>query len=315
MEYRKLGRHGLRVSALSMGGWTTFGKSLDLEASRAVVRASIDHGIQFFDLADVYARGEAERVAGEILKDYPRKDLVISSKVYWPMGKGPNDRGLGRKHITESIEASLDRLGLDYLDIYFCHRYDPETPLEETIDAMDDLVRRGRILYWGTSVWEADQLRHATTLADARTRSVPVVEQPRYNCIDRHIEETIQPTCVELGIGLVLWSPLAQGLLTDKYAGGIPEGSRGAQDGWLEETLTERNLAAVATFAGLAREVGCTPGQLALAWVLSRPAVSSAITGASRPEQVTENVGALEVKIDPPLAARIERCFEGCTLP
>ncbi|MHC4936240.1 MAG: aldo/keto reductase family protein [Planctomycetota bacterium] len=315
MEYRRLGRHGIHVSAISLGGWTTFGKSLEVEESRAVIRTAFDAGIQFLDLADVYARGRAEEVAGEILRDYRREELVVSSKVFWPMGDGPNDRGLGRKHIVESVERSLARLQLDYLDLYFCHRYDPDTPLDETIDAMDDLVRRGRILYWGTSVWEADQLRTATDLARERHRTGPAVEQPRYNCIDRHIEAEILPTCEELGIGLVLWSPLAQGLLSGKYSGGIPAQSRGSQDGWLDATLTERNLAAVRRFDALAREAGTTPAALALAWLLRRPAVSSAIIGATRPEQVTENLRALEVTIDDGLAGAIESCFEGCELP
>lgn len=310
MEYRKLGRHGLRIGTLSIGGWVTFGGSLDEAGTRAVVRASIEAGMNFVDLADVYARGEAERVAGRVLTDYRRQDLVISSKVYWPMSENVNDRGLGRKHITESVHASLERLGTDYLDLYFCHRYDPETPLEETVAVMDDLIRQGKILHWGTSVWEADQLEDAHEIADQRSRTGPAVEQPRYNLLDRHIEDTILPTAVRLGMGLVLWSPLAQGMLTGKYDEGIPEGSRAATSNWLDETLTEENIVRCRRFTALARELGHPPGNLALAWLLDRDGVTSAITGATSPEQVRENVRALEIDLDRATLARIEGCFD-----
>ncbi len=265
--------------------------------------------MNFLNLADVYARGNAEKVAGEVLSDYNRQDLVLSSKVFWPMSDGVNDRGLSRKHITESIDNTLARLGTDYLDIYFCHRYDPETPLEETVEVMDDLIRRGKILYWGTSVWEADQLEAAHAIADGRNRSGPAVEQPRYNLLDRHIEESILPTAVRLGIGLVLWSPLAQGMLTGKYDDGVPEGSRAATSEWLKDSLTEENIARCRKFTALSREVGHEPGQLALAWLLSRDGVSCAITGATSPAQVRSNCGALQIAMDDTLAKRVEECF------
>ena len=310
MQYRRLGRHGIQVSELSIGGWITFGGSLDESGTRGVVRESIERGMNFVDLADVYARGNAERVAGEVLRDYTRQDLVLSSKVFWPMSDGINDRGLGRKHIHESIDRSLERLGTDYLDIYFCHRYDSDVALEETVCAMDDLVRRGKILYWGTSVWEADQLRDAHRIGRELLRTGPAVEQPRYNLLDRHIEEAIGPAAVELGMGLVLWSPLAQGMLTGKYDDGVPEGSRAATSNWLSDTLTEENIARCRRFTTLARESGHRPGALALAWLLSREGVSSAITGASSPDQVRENCEALEIVVDADLAGRIEACFE-----
>jgi voltage-dependent potassium channel beta subunit len=310
MEYRKLGRSGLSVSALSIGGWITFGGTLDEGRTRAVLRESIELGMNFVDLADVYARGNAERVAGETLRDYRRQDLVISSKLFWPMSDGINDRGLSRKHIHESIDRSLERLGTDYLDIYFCHRFDPATPLEETVAAMDDLVRSGKILYWGTSVWEADQLAAAHEIAERRDRTAPRVEQPRYNLLDRHIETAILPTCVRLGMGLVLWSPLAQGMLTGKYDRGVPPGSRGATSEWLKEVLTEQNIARCRRFTAFAREAGHEPGQLALAWLIAREGVSSAITGATSAEQVRANCGALAVRMDAALAAGIEACFE-----
>ncbi|MCA8959606.1 MAG: aldo/keto reductase family protein [Planctomycetes bacterium] len=310
MQYRQLGRHGLRVSALSIGGWITFGGSLGSDETRAVVHESIEQGMNFVDLADVYARGNAELVAGEVLSDYRREDLVISSKVYWPMGTGINDRGLGRKHIRESIDASLQRLGVDYLDIYFCHRFDPETPLEETVVAMDDLIRAGKILYWGTSVWEADQLRDAHAIADRRNRTGPAVEQPRYNLLDRHIEAAIQPAALELGMGLVLWSPLAQGMLTGKYDDTVPAGSRGATTEWLQETLTDANRERSRRFTALCRELEHAPGAIALAWLLTRDGVSSAITGATRPEQVRENCAALSIELDAATLRRIEACFD-----
>ena len=211
--------------------------------------------------------------------------------------------------MTQSIDNTLERLGMDYLDIYFCHRFDPETPLEETVDTMTDLVRRGRILYWGTSVWEAEQLELATTMANARHQNGPAVEQPRYNLLDRHIEEAILPTARRLGIGVVLWSPLAQGMLTGKYDNGVPQGSRAETSDWMRESLTDDNLERCRRFTGLAREAGHEPGQLALAWLLSREGVTSAITGASSAEQVNSNCGALEIKIDTDLEARIDACF------
>jgi aryl-alcohol dehydrogenase-like predicted oxidoreductase len=207
------------------------------------------------------------------------------------------------------VDRSLERLGTDYLDIYFCHRFDPETPLEETVAAMDDLVRRGKVLYWGTSVWEAEQLEAAHEIADRRHRAAPVVEQPRYNLLDRHIEAAILPAARRLGVGIVAWSPLAQGMLTGKYDGGTPAGSRGATSEWLRDTLTPENLVRCRRFTALARELGHEPGQLALAWLLAREGVSSAITGATAAAQVRENCGALAIAVDAGLAARIEECF------
>ena len=229
MEHRRLGNTGLKVSAVSIGGWLTFGKSVDEEATRRISRAAIDGGVSFVDLADVYGPdGAAERTVGAILPDYRRSALVISSKVFWPTGEGPNDRGLSRKHIMESCERSLKRLGTDYIDLYFCHREDPETPLEETARAMDDLVRQGKILYWGTSCWSASTLLKTHALAGLRGLYAPVVEQPRYNLLRRDVERRVMPVAKRLGMGLVVWSPLASGALTGKYDEGVPEGSRGA---------------------------------------------------------------------------------------
>lgn len=311
MKYRNVGRTGLRVSEVSIGGWVTMGGTIEDSHSHAILREAIEHGINFIDLADVYARGEAERVAGAVVSEVRRSDLVISSKVYWPMSDNPNDRGLSRKHIIESCERSLQRLGTDYLDIYFCHRFDEHTPLEETVRAMDTLVQQGKVLYWGTSVWTADQLRSAHEIADDRGCFAPVVEQPRYNLFDRRIESEVMPTAQELGMGLVVWSPLAQGMLAGRYDEGVPENSRATTTRWLETRLTEENFAASRAFSALAREAGMEPSQLALAWLLTHEAVSSVITGASRPEQVRSNVRASDVVLDDELRARVEQIFEG----
>ena len=286
MDYRFVGSTGLRVSSVSIGGWLTFGKSVADDDAHAILSAAVDAGVNFIDVADIYAKGESERVVGAFLRDRRRRDFVLSSKVYWPMSENPNDQGLSRKHVFESVEGSLRRLGTDYLDIYYCHRFDPNTPVEETVRAMEDLVRQGKILYWGTSMWQADQIRQATAIADRRNAYAPVVEQPRYNLVHREIEASVLPTCAELGVGLTVWSPLAQGLLTGKYNDGVPEGSRAATSNWLNADLNDENLRRVRQFCTIARETEMTPSQLALSWCLAKPQVSSVITGASRVDQV-----------------------------
>ncbi len=314
MQYRNVGRTGLKVSSVSLGGWLTYGGSVEADSSHAILRAAIEQGINFIDLADIYSRGNSERVMGDFLDEYQsgagrRSDLVISSKVFWPTGTGPNDRGLSRKHIMESCNASLQRLRTDYLDLYFCHRFDPEVALEETVRAMEDLVQQGKVLYWGTSVWEADQLRSGTERSRVHHGYGPVVEQPRYNLLDRHIEESIVPACQDLGIGLVVWSPLAQGLLTGKYNDGIPAGSRGAQTSWLERELTHANIERVRQLSAIAREVGVTPGQLALAWILHQPGITSVITGATSVAQVAENIVADGVQLHEDILGRLNAIF------
>jgi voltage-dependent potassium channel beta subunit len=307
MEYRNMGRTGLKLSEISLGGWLTFGGQVDDETAFAILDTAVDHGINFIDLADIYARGNAERVFGRWLKGKRRSDFVISSKVYWPMSDNVNDRGLSRKHIMESIEGTLKRLEIDYLDIYFCHRYDEETPLEEVVRAMTDLVQQGKILYWGTSVWEADQIEGAVDVAREWLGYQPFVEQPRYNMLDRHIEDAIMPMCAEKGLGIVVWSPLAQGVLTTKYLDGIPEGSRATYSNWIKEDLTPENIERVKKLNAIAGDLGLTMPQLALAWILRRPEISSVIIGASRPEQVEENVGASGVTLSEDVLAEIER--------
>ncbi|MFT5289436.1 MAG: voltage-dependent potassium channel beta subunit [Planctomycetota bacterium] len=313
MEYRRLGRSGVRVSAISIGGWLTFGGSIEDDATASILRTALDKGINFIDLADVYARGKAEESAGRALQGLPRHEYVLSSKVFGAMGDGPNDRGLSRKHIMESCERSLRRLGTDYLDIYFCHREDPETPLEETARAMDDLVRQGKVLYWGTSVWSSPALRRAYDLANHRGWEAPAVEQPRFSLLHRDIEEDVQATAVDLGIGLVVWSPLAGGLLTGKYDDGVPEGSRGAKSDWLSNDLNDENRARLRSFSAVAGDVACSPSQLALAWALEQPGISSVITGATDVAQLEQNLGALEVNLDSDTRSRLDELFPGPT--
>lgn len=308
MEYRRLGKAGIKVSEIALGAWLTFGGTVDVEITRTCVEAAIDNGVNFLDLADIYSRGEAERVVGHVIKDLGlrRQDLVISSKVFWPMSDNVNDRGLSRKHIIESVDGSLQRLDTDYLDIYFCHRYDPETSIEEVVRAMDDLVHQGKILYWGTSVWSAAQIMAAVGTVRAYNAYLPSVEQPRYNMLDRHIEPEIMPTVSKYGMGLVVFSPLAQGLLTGKYNAGVPEGSRAALSRWLDRDLNEENVNKVKQLSEVAGDMGLTMAQLALAWVLRRSEISSAITGASKPRHVLDNVKASGVILPVDVQERIE---------
>ncbi|MCB2230064.1 aldo/keto reductase family protein [bacterium] len=306
MNYRKLGTYGIKVSEISIGGWLTYGGSVDKELTKKIIRRAVELGINYIDIADIYARGESEKYIGKAIKEMTRSDLVISSKVFWPMSDNPNDRGLSRKHIIESIDKSLKRIGTDYLDLYFCHRYDPEVEVEEVVRAMEHIVRQGKVLYWGTSVWESDQIESAVAQANRFNGFIPAVEQPRYNMIDRHIEASILPTCEKHGMGLVVWSPLAQGLLTGKYNDGVPEGSRGAETKWLQNDLNENNLAKVKALAEIARSLDITISQLALAWVLRLPQISSAITGATQVEQLEQNVAAVDVTLDNETLDQIE---------
>lgn len=308
MNYRRLGKAGTKVSEVALGSWLTFGSEVDPDTTRACVKTAVENGINFLDTADSYANGGAEKVLGQTIHDLGlrRQDLVISSKVYWPISDNINDQGLSRKHIMESIDNSLERLQTDYLDIYFCHRYDTETPLEEVVRAMDDLVHRGKILYWATSVWESDQIEDAVELADDLMAYRPQVEQPRYNMLDRHIETEIMPTCAKHGIGLTVWSPLEQGILTGKYNEGIPEGSRAARRDSVRGKLTEENVEKVRRLTKIADGLGIEMAQLALAWILRRPEISSVITGATDPDHVRSNAEASEVSLDDDVLAQIE---------
>ena len=313
MEYRRLGKYGLKVSQLSLGAWLTFGAQIDQDTARECMLAAYEAGVNFFDNADVYASGQAEMVMGKIIQEIERSDLVISSKVFWPMGPGPNDRGLSLKHIMESAHNSLQRLGTDYLDLYFCHRYDPETPVEEVVRAMDDLVRQGKILYLGTSEWRGGQIAHAVGLANQWGLYPPAVEQPQYHMFKRDVMETeLVEAAQQYGIGLVTWSPLASGILTGKYNEGIPAGSRLEQHEWLRRNLTPEKVERVRQLTKVARELGASVTQLALAWLLRLPQVSSVITGATRLSQVHENLQAAEVigKLTTDILERIEAILQ-----
>jgi voltage-dependent potassium channel beta subunit len=309
MEYRRLGKYGLKVSELSLGAWLTFGDQIDQDTARECMLAAYEAGVNYFDNADVYAEGQAEIVMGKIIKGLKRSDLVISSKVFWPVGPGPNDHGLSRKHIMESVHNSLRQLGTDYLDLYFCHRYDPETPLEEVVRAMDDLVHQGKILYWGTSEWRGGQIAHALGLANQWGLYPPAVEQPQYNMFKRDVVETeLMEAAHQHDIGLVTWSPLSSGVLTGKYNEGIPAGSRLDYHEWLRPHLTPERIDKVRQLTEVAQSLAASTTQLALAWLLRLPQVSSVITGASHVGQVHENLKAAELrtKLTPDVLERIE---------
>ena len=302
-----MGHTGLKISEISLGAWLTYGGTVEQKTSEKIVQRAVELGVNFIDIADIYAKGSAETAVGKAIAPFKRSDLVISSKLFWPMTENVNDRGLSRKHIMESIRGTLKRIGTDYLDIYFCHRFDPETPVEETARAMEDLVRAGDILYWGTSVWEADQIDDAVSSAVHWRGYPPSVEQPRYNMLDRHIEREIIPACDRHGMGLTVWSPLAQGLLTGKYSGGIPKDSRGANTRWMERDLTEENIAKVKKLGELAGDLGITIVQLAIAWILRLPQISCAIVGATSVEQLEQNLSACGVTLDEETLTKIEK--------
>ena len=311
MEYRALGRSGLKISEIAYGNWITHGSQVEEDAARACVQAALDCGITTFDTADVYAGTRAEQVLGRALHGVRRESIEIFTKVYWPTGPGPNDRGLSRKHIMESAHASLRRLQTDYLDLYQAHRYDHETPLEETLRAFDDLVRQGKVLYIGVSEWRAEEIAEAVKTAGELGLDRVVSNQPQYNMLWRVIESEVIPLCQEAGIGQIVWSPIAQGVLTGKYLPGDqrPAGSRATEPGAagdMEDYLTDRILDRVARLRPVAAEAGLSLAQLAVAWVLQNPAVSAAIIGASRPEQVRENVRASGVRLDPALLRQID---------
>jgi voltage-dependent potassium channel beta subunit len=297
MHYRRLGHSGLKVSEVSLGSWITFGAQISEETAVSLIHAAYEQGINFFDNADMYANGQAEIVLGKAIKELPREELVLSSKVFWPVGKGPNARGLSRKHITEAVNSSLKRLSLDYLDLYFCHRYDPDTTVEEVVRTMNDLIHQGKILYWGTSEWEAAQVMEAYGVARQYGLIPPTMEQPQYNLFHRkRVEDTVMPICRDLGLGLTTFSPLYYGILSGKYNEGIPQGSRASLDdyAWIRDRITPMNISIVKKLTEVANDLSITPSQLAIAWILRRKEVSTVITGASRLEQLDENLGASE---------------------
>ncbi|MDP9393002.1 MAG: aldo/keto reductase family protein [Actinomycetota bacterium] len=312
MDFRYLGRSGLKISEITYGNWITHGGQVEEDAATACVRAALDNGITSYDTADVYAGGRAEEVLGRALKGERREGLEIFTKTYWPVGEGPNDRGLSRKHILESIDGSLRRLQTDYVDLYQAHRFDYETPLEETMTAFADIVRSGRALYIGVSEWRAEQIREGKKLAD-ELRIPLISNQPQYSALYRVIEAEVLPTCRELGLSQIVFSPIAQGVLSGKYKPGQapPEGSRATDEKgggarFISRLLRDEILERVQQLQPLADDAGLSLAALAVAWVLQEPNVAAAIIGASRPEQVVDNVKAAGVKLDPELKRRMD---------
>ena len=302
MEYRRLGGSGLKVSALGFGSWVTFDTQMDLTPALECMQAARDAGCNFFDNAEAYAGGRSEEIMGRALRElgWPRWSYVVTTKLYWGIHDDPNMKfTLNRKYLMHGIDGSLERFGLDFVDVVYCHRSDPDTPLLETVRAMSDIVSSGRALYWGTSEWSADEIRHAIDLAELHHLHAPITEQSQYNLIERRrVEKEYARLHAETGYGNTIWSPLASGLLTGKYRDGVPDGSRAALEGyeWLRDRLTDADaLARVEALRPIADRLGCSMSQLAIAWCTRHPMVSSVITGASRVEQVRENFGALEV--------------------
>jgi voltage-dependent potassium channel beta subunit len=318
MPYRRLGRSGLQVSMLSFGSWVTFGEQIDVGLARDCLSAAREGGVNFFDNAEAYGGGESERIMGQAIRElgWPRWSYTVSTKLFWGLHDAPNMRHtLNRKYLLQAVEASLDRFGLDFVDLLFCHRPDPETPIEETVWAMHDIIERGQALYWGTSEWTATDIRAAWEIADRHHLRKPVVEQPQYNMLERRkVEQDYADLYDDIGLGLTVWSPLASGLLSGKYLDGIPEGSRASLPGygWLGERLGDKTANdQVRRLVPIADELGCTLSQLAIAWCAANTDVSTVILGASRVEQVQENLGALDVlgRLDGDLLDRIDRAL------
>lgn len=314
MNYRRLGKSGLQLSELSLGAWVTYGGQVGQEIAEQCMAAAWEHGVNFFDNAEGYANGNAETVMGNVLKKmgWPRDEYVVSTKIFWG-GDKPNQTGLSHKHIMEGVHNALRRFQLEYVDLCFCHRPDPNTPIEETVRAMDVLVKQGKIFYWGTSEWSAAEIAYAYAVAKENHLTPPSMEQPQYNMLVRdRFEKEYAALYRDLGYGTTIWSPLASGILTGKYNDGIPEGSRASLEGyeWLKQhVITPERLKTAAALKPIADELGCTQAQLALAWCLQNPNVSTVITGASRPEQVHENMKALDVveKLTDEVMERIEQ--------
>ncbi|RKL67063.1 aldo/keto reductase [Salipaludibacillus neizhouensis] len=315
MKYRRIGNSGVKISEIGLGSWLTYGTAAEQKAADACIRTAFENGINFIDTANAYNRGAGEEAIGAALKGYDRSSYVLSTKVFFPMGDGPNDRGLSRKHIIEQCDASLKRLGVDYLDIYFCHRFDDETPLEETLRALDDLTSQGKILYSAVSEWTGAQITEASEISNRLHLRPLISNQPIYNMFERYIEKEVLQVSEKNGLGQIVFSPLAQGILTGKYKPGmeLPKDSRAANDtvnGVIKSYLQENVLLAVQELQGLANELGISLSQLSLAWILRQPGVSSAIIGASKPDQIVENVKAVEVNLSSDVLEEIERVLK-----
>ncbi len=308
MKYRKVGKSGLKISEISLGSWLTYGGTVENEIAKECMNAAVDQGINFIDSAEIYADGKAEEVIAEWLAEetVDRKNLVISSKVFWPTSQDINDWGLSRKNLMNAIEGTLQRLDLDYIDIYFMHRYDYTTPLKETVTTLDDIIKSGMVHYWGTSAWSAAQLERVAAVAKESHAHKPIVEQPMYNMFFRHIELEIMPVGKTHGMGFTVFSPLAQGLLTGKYNDGIPAGSRGERSNSIQNQLTDENLAKIKKLGEIATSLDIKTSQLALAWILRKPEISAAIVGATNPKHVVENAAASDVRLAPEVIEQIE---------
>jgi len=313
MRTRALGRSGLQVSEVALGSWLTLGSRVDYAETARLVHRAFDLGVNLFDTADVYQDGEAEQALGRALESLPRENVVVATKCFFPMSERPNDRGLSRKHIVASVEGSLKRLGTDYLDLHQCHRFDPETPLEETLRAYEDLIRQGKLHYWGVSHWTGAQIEHACALADQSGGYRPISNQPEYSMLARDIEHEILPASVREGLGQIVFSPLAQGALTGKYSGGtIPERSRASdpkRNRWMGRALDAEQLDRIDLLAPLATEMGISMAQLAIVWCLRLKTISSVIVGATRIEQLEENVKAIGHTLPPEIEERIDAIF------
>lgn len=301
MKYRRLGRSGLKVSEVSLGSWLTYGKSVEDDLAIKTIQRAYELGINSFDSANVYERGQGEKVMAKALRAFPRESYIITTKAFWPMGSGVNDRGLSRKHVFEQLHASLERMELDYVDIFYCHRYDLETPVEETLRTIDDMIRQGKVLYAGVSEWSAAQIQEAVTVADRYLLDRIIVNQPSYSMLNRYIEKEIISVSDKHGIGQIVFSPLAQGVLTGKYRGGrILEGTRGSNseiNQWVQNMIASGVMAKVDALEDLANELGISFAEMALAWILRQQNVASALVGASRPEQIEANVKAVDVEL------------------
>jgi voltage-dependent potassium channel beta subunit len=312
VHYRRVGKSGLKISEISLGSWLTYGGTVENQVAKECMNTAVEQGINFIDCAEIYAGGKAEEVIGEWLSEetVDRRNLVISSKVFWPTSEDINDWGNSRKNITNAIEGTLSRLNIDYLDIYFLHRYDHLTPVRETVETLDELVKAGDVHYWGTSVWTAAQLERVQAVAKELHAHRPIVEQPMYNMFSRHIEVEIMHVAKTHGMGFTVWSPLAQGVLTGKYNDGIPEGSRATKSELMKSVLTEENLSKVRKLGEIAKSLDITTSQLALAWILRRPEISAAIVGATKPQHVIESAAASNIELSADILEQIEKVLD-----
>ena len=322
MHYKRLGQSGLQLSALSVGSWVTYANQVNVKQAKEMLALAMDHGVNFFDNAEVYANGKSEEVMGDAIKalKWPRLNYVVSTKFYWGLSE-PDSKSLGinrkntlnRKYLMQAVDGSLKRMGLDFIDLVYCHRPDPHTPIEETVRAMSDMITQGKALYWGTSEWSADEIRAAWCIADKHHLHKPVMEQPQYNLFHRkRVEHEYARLYEDIGLGLTTWSPLASGLLTGKYRNGVPKGSRGARKemGFLVDGLTnDAKNTAVTSLGVVAHALDCTLGQLAIAWAAHNPHVSTVITGASKIEQMQSNLAALDVldRLTPDVLAQMDK--------